>query len=174
MYSKPINTARDTRLGYIYFMDQEHPLANRQGKVYLHRHVVSVKIGRWIGTNEFVHHIDGNRENNDPSNLALHTRSSHAKEHQILLGRIIRPIKCKTCGKDFTPKTSRIKFCSTKCSGTKSRRFEISKDELERMVWEMPTTKIAKIYGVTDNAIAKRCRLFGIEKPPRGFWSKRS
>ena len=36
----------------------------------------------------------------------------------------------------------------------------------------MPTTKVAEILGVSDSAIAKRCKLLGVEKPPRGYWAK--
>lgn len=36
-----------------------------------HRHVMSKKVGRSLFPDETVHHIDGNRSNNDPSNLEL-------------------------------------------------------------------------------------------------------
>lgn len=44
--------------------------------------------------------------------------------------------------------------------------------ELERLVWSMPTTKIAELFGVSDSAIGKRCRQAGIKKPPAGFWAR--
>lgn len=34
------------------------------------------------------------------------------------------------------------------------------------------TTGIAKQYGVTDNAIAKWAKSYGLSKPPRGYWTK--
>ena len=51
-------------------------------------------------------------------------------------------------------------------------RDSISKDELEELVWSMSTVKVAKLLGVSDVAIAKRCKLLGVEKPPRGYWAK--
>ena len=36
----------------------------------------------------------------------------------------------------------------------------------------MSTVRVAKLLGVSDVAIAKRCKLLGIEKPPRGYWAK--
>jgi len=36
----------------------------------------------------------------------------------------------------------------------------------------MPTTKVAKKYGVSDKAVQKWCEKFKIEKPPRGYWAK--
>ena len=48
-------------------------------------HVVAMEknIGRKLNSNEVVHHIDGNKSNNDLSNLALMTRSEHARLHAI-------------------------------------------------------------------------------------------
>ena len=41
------------------------------------------------------------------------------------------------------------------------------------MVWSMPTVKVATLFNVSDKAIEKRCKLLGIEKPPRGYWRKK-
>lgn len=48
----------------------------------------------------------------------------------------------------------------------------ISDDELQKLVWSMSTTQVARQFGITDSCIGKRCRKFGIKKPPRGFWAK--
>ena len=47
-----------------------------------------------------------------------------------------------------------------------------SAEELERLVWEIPRSKLAHTLGVSDKAIAKRCTKLGIEQPPRGYWAK--
>jgi len=59
---------------------------------------------------------------------------------------------------------------STKNDG--HRKFEITKEELEQLVWEMPSTQIAKKFGVCDRVIKSRCDRLGITKPPRGYWAK--
>lgn len=48
----------------------------------------------------------------------------------------------------------------------------VSKEELETLVWSMPTQKVAAFFGVSDSAVGKRCKSWGISKPPRGFWAK--
>jgi hypothetical protein len=48
----------------------------------------------------------------------------------------------------------------------------ISREELERLVWSKPTRLVAADFGVSDTAISKKCRLEGIRKPPRGFWAR--
>lgn len=52
-------------------------------------------------------------------------------------------------------------------------KFNITKEELHELVWSKPTTHIAKQFNVSDSAIGKRCKLLGVEKPPRGYWSKK-
>lgn len=81
-------------------------------------------------------------------------------------------IECGNCGEVFRTQVHDSVFCSKKCANLYYRKFEISKEELQELVWKMPTVKIAEIYGVSDTAVAKRCKLYGITKPSRGYWAK--
>ena len=47
-----------------------------------------------------------------------------------------------------------------------------SKEELHKLLWEMPTTHIAKKFGVSDKAVEKWAKGYCLEKPPRGYWEK--
>ena len=46
-----------------------------------HRKIMRIKLGRDLKPDEVIHHIDGNRNNNKPSNLAVMTRSDHTRLH---------------------------------------------------------------------------------------------
>lgn len=46
-----------------------------------HQIIMEQYIGRPLKSDEVVHHIDGNKRNNDISNLLLTTRSQHARIH---------------------------------------------------------------------------------------------
>lgn len=54
----------------------------RGQKQYLHRLIMEDKLGRKLEEDELVHHIDGNKMNNHPDNLALTDRSTHARQHR--------------------------------------------------------------------------------------------
>lgn len=47
-----------------------------------------------------------------------------------------------------------------------------TKEELEKLVWEKSTVKIAQEMGVSDKAVEKWCKSYGISKPERGYWAK--
>ena len=48
---------------------------------YIHRAVMEQKLGRKLKSNEFVHHIDGNAQNNVPENLKIMSNAEHRKLH---------------------------------------------------------------------------------------------
>lgn len=160
--------------GYQYFFDKNHPLAHKDGKVLYHRHMASLKIGRWLTNEEIVHHIDGNRVNNDVNNIqVLESQREHTIIENKIRGNTIHTISnCKDCSKELKMyDRNKSGLCGNCCR--KSRRiFDPEKEALQKLVWSMPTIKVAEIFNVTDKAIDKRCKLFGIEKPPRGYWQK--
>ena len=69
--------------GYILAKAEYHPYANKRGYVPLHRLVMENHLGRYlIPRKELVHHIDGDRSNNEFINLKLTTPQEHyIEEH---------------------------------------------------------------------------------------------
>lgn len=53
-------------------------LRNNHDK-YIHRMVMEKFLGRRLNSDEHIHHLDGNPENNSIDNLELHTNSTHRK-----------------------------------------------------------------------------------------------
>ena len=72
---KPYNTKE----GYRQIYKPNSPEARDNGYAPEHRVIASKKIGRPLRDNEVVHHRDGNKLNNKPSNLQVMTRSEHWK-----------------------------------------------------------------------------------------------
>ena len=85
---------------------------------------------------------------------------------------------CLNCGKEFNVCCSQVKsgggkYCSMKCASFAKRKISRpSKEDLEKIIWEKPTTKIAEDFGVSDKAVEKWCKSYKISKPPRGYWTK--
>jgi hypothetical protein len=222
-----------------------NPYSNSGGGGYcwLHRRIAERVLQRKLQTNEVVHHLDENPQNNELTNLVLLSRSEHTSLHRFLqkhravsfmkdkkgwndsrefltnlwiketkpnitslwelrveqpnfakekLDKIIKhreqheklkdikdsktnlrvSINCEVCGKSFVPRSLTMKFCSQECLHRHQQKFDISKEELLKLVWEMSTVKIAEKFGVSDVAVSKRCKKLRIEKPPRGYWAK--
>ncbi|MGB3204067.1 MAG: HNH endonuclease signature motif containing protein [Crinalium sp.] len=79
---------------------------------------------------------------------------------------------CLSCGKLLISPTQDT-YCSQKCFKLASRRVvRPSKEELEKIIWTKPTSQIANDFGVSDKAVEKWCKAYGIHKPPRGYWAK--
>lgn len=81
---------------------------------------------------------------------------------------------CDGCGGKKTQRKN-VKLCF-KCTNAKllsgMKIIWPNNEELHRLVWEMPTSKLASILRISDRAIGKRCQKLGIPKPPRGYWEK--
>lgn len=68
-------TRMATADGYIRVWKPEHPNAFKDGWAAEHVVVMSEKLGRSIRKGEQVHHLDSNRQNNEPDNLELWVKS---------------------------------------------------------------------------------------------------
>lgn len=82
-----IDAWTDDYWGYVLEKwDGTHPLFPGLRVVRQHRRIIAEELGRALSDDEVVHHIDGNRANNERSNLQLMTD----REHRILhsTGRI--------------------------------------------------------------------------------------
>ncbi len=66
--------------GYPIVWRPDHPSADR-GYVPKHRLVVEEKLGRFLRSDELVHHRDENPLNYDPANLVIVTKAEHGALH---------------------------------------------------------------------------------------------
>jgi hypothetical protein len=82
---------RIEKAGYIVLWMPQHHRADAKGYVKEHIIVAEQKIGRELRDNEVVHHINRNKKDNRPENLAVMTRSQHSKLHNP-------KGLCKVCG----------------------------------------------------------------------------
>lgn len=90
--------------GYVLIrVGEGHPLADVRGYAYEHRLIAFAKLGRPLEPGEHVHHIDGDKQNNDWSNIEVLTHAEHFVEHRKLgskrrLPGELNPVALCACG----------------------------------------------------------------------------
>lgn len=52
-------------------------------------------------------------------------------------------------------------------------KTKYTRTEIFDLLWETPTTKVAKQLGISDVALTKWCAKHDIPKPPLGYWAKK-
>lgn len=179
---------RINKNGYIVVEYPDHPKAfdTGTGLIGVYEHVLICEedvIDRPLKLGEHVHHLDENKSNNSPDNLLVLENPMHGKLHAWLNKHNIIPtpeyqkrtelgcIRCKICER---PIRCGDVYCSSECVTIGNRKHKpVTKEELEKMVWEKPTVHIAKDLNVSDVAVGKLCKRLNVEKPPRGYWAKK-
>lgn len=93
-------------------------------------------------------------------------REIHYKDVDINFDKIIsdwHQLICENCGKIFETKRQSAKYCCVNCSQIAFRKTKRpSKEELEILVKEFPMTYLGKKFSVSDNAVRKWCKSYGI------------
>ena len=163
--------------GYVLVYYKEHPRSWKNGLIYYHRLVVENHLNRYLTNDEEIHHIDGDPKNNSIENLKVLSSEEHARYHREqhnLENNIVAMEKiCPNCNKTFKPGSVKKKYCCKLCSDThRTSDNKPPKEELEKLVWEIPSYKLAERYGVSDTTIKNWCRGYDIEKPYKGYWTQ--
>lgn len=83
----------------------------------------------------------------------------------------IKTKTCPICSCNFETNKKEQVYCSQECWHNNSMKFDPSKDELlELLKSGVPMTKIGEAYGVSDNAVRKRLKKFGIHQSDSMSW----
>jgi hypothetical protein len=160
-------------------MDSE----NWSGWVYEHRYVMEQHLGRALTSEEVVHHLDGNKDNNHITNLIVLSKIDHGKLHRWMDSKIIvdkpetQPIivECAHCKAKFKRLNKDSKYCSNECAHYASRKVvRPTAEQLAKLIWQYPMTQLGAMHGVSDKAVKKWCKAYGItEFPPKGYFLRK-
>lgn len=115
-------------------------------------------------------HINGDWKDNRPENLRFLCPNCHSQTESYCGKKNRVPPKLCDCGKTISNKSNNCVKCSARLR--KPSEKIPPKEELESLVWTIPSIEIAKKYNVSDRSIGKWCKKYGISKPPRGYWTK--
>lgn len=116
-------------------------------------------------------HINGNRFDNRLENLRFICPNCHSQtetfgnknKSKTVYDKSIDVKNCQICG--LPCKSLQSKVCSDCFQQNKLKKFEVSKEELTKLVDEYPLTKIGEMFNVSDTAIRKRCEKLEVEIP---------
>lgn len=106
-----------------------------------------------------------------PLTLQLDHINGINNDHRLKNLRFLCP-NCHSQTSTYAGK-SRKKYneCSS-CSHKKKTKIQWpNPEDLQKLLWEKPTSKIAKELGVSDSAVSKFARKNNLTKPPRGYWT---
>ena len=172
--------------GYRVVYLPSHPKAmtnsNWDGWVYEHTYVAEKYSKRSLSDDEVVHHLDGDRANNQYTNLLIITKQQHGRLHawlsagapgterfrengeNSLKAKVEPPRYCCVCG--LTLQDRQVSSCSDSCVNLKSRKVERpSKEQLMSDMHDMSMVKVGAKYGVSDNAVRKWLKTYGLANP---------
>lgn len=91
-----------TSEGYIRIKRPNHPFADHNGYVLEHRWVIEQHLGRILGRKEFVHHLNGIRNDNRLKNLAVVSSSNHSSNTlKKLFQKRIRDLEAELAQQKF-------------------------------------------------------------------------
>lgn len=164
MYSKEIKLASGLMGKYYqYFIDKEHPLAYSNGAVYYHRHVASIKLGRWLEHDEIAHHVDENKVNNNPGNIEILSEIEHKRKHTETISGITD--FCGNCSKELFLRAfefNKRNYCSNTCRSLDSIKDKtITKEILEELMPKLSWRELGSIFNYSDTGIKKRAKSLG-------------
>lgn len=110
--------------------------------------------------------IDSPKEshfNNDYYDWKI-TEYKQINKNLIPLDISIKEHTCPQCGQWKARKEA--KLCG-QCAHKFQKKFEVSRNELKQLIRELPFTTIGKKFGVSDNAIRNRCKIYNLPTSKR-------
>jgi hypothetical protein len=121
-------------------------------------------------------HIDGDPKNNVLNNLRWLCPNCHSQTSNFRGRKNKKMGYCQKCNKQINKLSKHCRSCAGYINNLKNRKTKTirpNKEELEKLLWIKPTTKIAKDFNVSDVTIKKWAKQMGIiNHPRRGYWRK--
>ena len=107
-----------------------------------------------------IHHVDGDTKNNTLENLIMICPNCHAQTENYRGNANVKVEKpknyCVDCGREIGRTSIRCLSCASKAKVGVNTKFNMTEDKYKEYKRNgYPDTKIALMYGVTENAVRK-------------------
>lgn len=168
---------------YEYMKSEGHSRANKFGFICIHIDVAERVLGRPLKSKEVVHHKDKNKLNNCEDNIMVFaTKADHTCYHSrncddsLLIKNEDGSYSCERvkllcvdCGAVIKKGSTRCVSCNHIYSRTLKNRplkgelFDLLKQNKGNF------SALSRMYGVSDNAIRKWCKIYGIPSHSKDY-----
>jgi hypothetical protein len=150
---------------------EEYKVIKINGKSYReHRHLMEKHLGRKLGPDETIHHINGNKKDNRLSNLKVINRSEHSKLYNPPAKMV--KLKCNSCKKSYDMREKlyvwkkkngqKYFFCSHKCSCIEIKYLELNNRISNLLKNGMTGYEISQKLGIPKVTIYYRIKKFNL------------
>lgn len=172
-----VNQIRREHAGRVYFMNKGYITyylgdSDKPGE---HQLVAALAYGP-TPPGYHVHHKNEVKTNNAASNLEVLTHAEHIRRHRPL---VLVETCCAQCGALLTipqrrASKSPVNYCDSTCHGVARRKVQRpSVAELLHLMESVGNwTAIAKGFGVSDNAVRKWAKRYGLDLSMCNGWRK--
>tara|TARA_R110000772_G_scaffold249530_2_gene363852 strand:+ start:34561 stop:35289 length:729 start_codon:yes stop_codon:yes gene_type:complete len=114
-------------------------------------------------------HINGDSNDHRLENLRFLCPNCHSQTTTFGRRKYKEKSYCPCCSSE----KYKIRTKCSKCSFEEGRsNWPPKKEEIQKMLWEMPVVDIARELGVSDVTIHTFCKKNLLNKPGRGYWQK--
>jgi len=123
---------------------------------------------------EFLNNIEENRKKEQINQIIEMDTNNPKLIYNNIKSEI--NIRCKTCNRYFcyVPNKPYIRYCSHKCASFSNRKIIWpSKQQLRKDIKKFSVVHVGKKYGVSDNAVRKWCKSYGMMCKCRLYPSKK-
>lgn len=127
--------------------------------MYVHRLVYQTFVGT-IDEDKEINHIDHDKSNNQLSNLEMISHRRNVRKSLEFRGIKKAKQYCEDCGAIIYRTSMRC----TKCCAKMARKVKErpGKQELRKLIHSYSFLELGRMFGVSDNAIRKWCKSYGL------------
>lgn len=140
--------------GYVLLKIPTHPYSMSNGYIFEHRVVFEIIIGKYLGNDVVIHHLNEVKNDNRFGNLSLMERGEHTRKHHLGSKRSQEARNNNSI--------AQIKLNKT---GTKHHGYKNVDKEVENLYEKgVPVAQIAELTNITRRTVYNKIEYLGLKE----------